>query len=161
MKQLDQKKLALIGRTLLQKEETIAVAESVSSGLLQFAISAIDNATELFQGGITVYNTAQKFKHLQVEPIHALSVNAVSQQVANEMAIHVQQLFGSHWGVAVTGYASRVPESGKKIYAYFAIAYGNKIMCSGELKGVGSKPAEVQQNYAAAIISNLHDVLTS
>ena len=94
-----------------------------------------------------------------MEPIHALEVNAVSQQVANQMALHVQQLFGSHWGTGVTGYASPVPESGNKIYAYFSIAYGNKVMRSGKLNGVGTKPAEVQHYYTEAIISNLNQLL--
>jgi len=159
MKQFDHKKLDAIGKRFLTNHETIAVAESVSSGLLQFALSTIDNAAQLFQGGITVYNVAQKFKHLTVEPIHALQVNAVSQQVSDEMAIHVQELFASHWGVAVTGYASRVPESGKKLFAYFSIAQGNKIMCSGKLTGAGRNPVEVQYYYTQIIINNLHDVL--
>lgn len=161
MKQFDQKKLAAIGKQLLGNHETIAVAESVSSGLLQFSLSTIENAAQLFQGGITVYNVAQKFKHLAVEPVHALQVNAVSQQVSNEMAIQVQHLFASHWGIAVTGYASRVPESGKKLFAYFSIAHGNEIMSSGKLTGVGRNPIEVQHYYTQVIINNLHDLLTA
>lgn len=161
MKQFDQKKLALIGLKLLERKETIAVAESVSSGLLQFALSSIENAAQLFQGGITVYNTAQKFKHLQVEPVHALAVNAVSQQVANQMALHVQQMFASHWGAGITGYASPVPESGGKTYAYFSIAYGREIVCSGELQSDTEKPADAQHYYTEAVITNLHDLLRS
>ncbi|HTH31035.1 MAG TPA: CinA family protein [Lacibacter sp.] len=161
MKQFDQKKLAFIGLKLVERKETIAVAESVSGGLFQFALSSIENAAQLFQGGITVYNTAQKFKHLQVEPVHALEVNAVSQQVANQMALHVQHLFASHWGAGITGYASPVPESGGKTYAYFSIAYGHEIMCAGELKSSAEKPADVQHYYIEAVISNLHDLLTS
>ena len=161
MKQFNQKKLALIGLKLLERNETIAPAESVSGGLLQFALSSVENAAQLFQGGITTYNTAQKFKHLQVEPIHALKVNAVSQQVSDQMAMHVQQLFASHWGIGITGYATPVPESGKKIYAYFSIAYAGEIVSSGELKGVGKNPTEVQHYYTEAVINNLHDLLAS
>lgn len=160
MKQFNQRKLAAVGLKLIERKETIAVAESVSGGLLQFALSSVENAAQLFQGGITVYNTAQKYKHLQVEPIHALEVNAVSQQVADQMAMHVQQLFTSHWGAGITGYATPVPESGKKIFAYFSIAYAGEIICSGALKGVGKNPAEVQHYYTEAVIKHLHDLLS-
>lgn len=159
MKQFDQRKLAVIGQQLLTRHETIAVAESVTGGLLQFALSSVENAAQLFQGGITAYNTAQKFKHLQVEPIHALNVNAVSQQVSDEMAIHVQQLFASSWGLGITGYASPVPESGNKIFAHFSIAYGTKIMCSEKLDGKGEKPSDVQHYYTQIILTNLYDLL--
>lgn len=161
MKQFNQKKLALIGLKLLERKETIAVAESVTGGLLQFALSSVENAAQLFQGGITTYNTAQKFKHLQVEPIHALNVDAVSQQVSDQMAMHVQQLFASHWGAGITGYATPVPQSGKKIYAYFSIAYGGEVIRSGELKGVGKNPGEVQHYYTEAILNHLHELLSS
>ena len=89
MKPFDEKKLVSLGKKLLKRKQTIAVAESVTSGLLQFALSCIPDAARFFQGGITAYNIAQKFKHLRVEPLHALSVNCVSPKVAKEMALHV------------------------------------------------------------------------
>lgn len=103
---------------LLLKKQTVAVAESVTAGHLQVAFSMAENALEFFQGGITTYNLAQKSKHLHVDPIHALSCNSVSEEVAAEMAKHVRLLFMSDWGIAVTGYASSVPE--KNIYQLFA-----------------------------------------
>src|SRR4030095_2666972 len=113
--------LARIGEELKRRKQSIAVAESVTSGLLQLAFSSMDNAIRFFQGGLTVYNLGQKIKHLSVEPIHADSVNSVSQQVANEMDINVSRSFLSDWGIGVTGYATAVPESANKIYAYYGI----------------------------------------
>jgi len=86
MFEFDKKILTQIGKRLLAKKQTIAVAESVTSGLLQFAFSSMENAADFYQGGITAYNIAQKFKHLTVEPLHALSVNCVSAKVAEQMA---------------------------------------------------------------------------
>ncbi|MEJ0104835.1 MAG: CinA family protein [Bacteroidota bacterium] len=85
MNTFNKKILEGIGKKLLKKKESIAVAESVTSGLLQLAFSCIPDAACFFQGGITAYNIAQKFKHLEVEPLHALSVNCVSPKVAKEM----------------------------------------------------------------------------
>lgn len=159
MKLFDQKILSVIGEELLQKKETVAVAESVTAGLLQFAISNITDAAKFFQGGITAYNIGQKFKHLRVEPIHALEVNCVSEQVACEMALHVCRLFSSHWGVAVTGYASPVPESGNKLYAWFAIVSEGQVKASGKINAVKAKPAVVQQRYTETILKKLQTCL--
>src|SRR4051812_38795900 len=96
---------------LLAKQETISVAESVTSGLLQAAFSSAEKAMQIFQGGITTYNLGQKYRHLLVDPIHASACNCVSERVAQEMALHVCELFSSNWGIGITGYASPVPES--------------------------------------------------
>src|SRR3954469_8414198 len=98
--------LQSIGKKLHAKEQTIAISESVTSGLLQFAFSNIKDAEKFYQGGITAYNIGQKYKHLNVETIHAIGVNCVSQKIADEMALNVISLFNSDWGIGITGYAS-------------------------------------------------------
>ncbi len=126
----------------MKRKQTIAVAESVTSGLLQFALSCIPEAARFFQGGITAYNVVQKFKHLHVEPLHALSVNGVSPNVAKEMALHVCEVYSSDWGIAVTGYASPVPESAYKVFAFFVIACQGQIKLSGRIKPQKLGPSE-------------------
>src|SRR3982751_949315 len=101
---------------MLLHNETIAVAESVTSGLLQAAFSQPGNAANFFQGGLTAYNLGQKFKHLNVEPIHAENCDCVSQIVADQMAKSVADHFQSDWGIGVTGYSTPVPESKNKLY---------------------------------------------
>lgn len=118
---------------LKEKNETIAVAESVTAGLMQAALSSADEAMKIFQGGITAYNVGQKYRHLLVDPIHALSCNCVSERVAQEMALHVCDMFRSDWGIGVTGYASAVPESTFRLYAYYAIGYRGDTVLSGKI----------------------------
>lgn len=151
--------LKSIGERLLNRKETIAVAESVTAGYLQFGISAIPDASKFFQGGVTAFNIAQKFKHLRVEPIHALSVNCVSEKVAIEMALHVCELFASDWGIGITGYASPVPESDKKVFAYYAIAHRDKLIKSGKLTPDDMEPVELQQEYANNVLQELSALL--
>jgi len=159
MRIFDQKILVSIGKKMLQKKQTIAVAESVTSGLLQFAISGIPDAACFFQGGITAYNIGQKFKHLRVEPLHALSVNCVSQKVAKEMATQVCQLYASDWGIGITGYASPTPESGNKVFAFFAIASRGKIKSSGKINPPKTNPPELQTFYVNHILRKLLSLL--
>ena len=152
MELFNKKNLEKIGKHLLKKNETIAVAESVTSGLLQFAFSNVPDAAHFFQGGITAYNIGQKYKHLQVEPVHALSVNCVSKKVASEMALHICKQYSSDWGIGITGYATAVPESGNKIFAYYAIAYKMKLKTSGRFSHKKENPPEVQRKYVDDII---------
>ena len=79
MKELfDKKAIEAIRRFLLEHRETIAVAESVTSGFIQAAFSTAEEASQFYQGGITAYNFCQKFSHLRVEPLEALACNCVS-----------------------------------------------------------------------------------
>jgi PncC family amidohydrolase len=151
--------LNTIGKSLLKKKQTIAVAESVSSGLLQAALSSIPNESGFYHGGITAYNLAQKYRHLRIEPIHAKSVNCVSQKVADDMALGVCALFGSDWGISITGYATPVPESGNKIFAHYAIAFQGKIKAKGRLKKMSADSIKVQLHYVNTTIARMKDLL--
>jgi PncC family amidohydrolase len=152
----DSKKLERLHQLLTRKEQTIAVAESVTAGFLQAAIAQAEEASTFFQGGITAYNLGQKFKHLKVDPIHAGQTNSVSKKVAATMALQVRELFGSDWGIAITGYATPVPESGNRLFAFYAIAQGEKIVRQGKLNGpAGKGPYAVQQYFLTRLLDEL------
>jgi len=148
--------LKKIHHFMLNNEQTLAVAESVTAGLVQLSFAQTEMASDFFQGGITVYNIGQKYKHLQVEPIHALQCNCVSLRVTVEMALHVRSLFNSEWGIGITGYATPVPESKNKIFAYYAIANEKKLVAKGKLIPNKKDPFEVQLYYTRAIIKLLN-----
>jgi nicotinamide-nucleotide amidase len=151
----DSKRIEFIRDRLVKKQETLAVAESVTSGLLQLAFSQATEAGKFYQGGITTYNAGQKFKHLRVEPIHADAVNCVSEKVTREMALHVCELFNSDWGIGITGYANPVPESGYKVFAYYAIAHHGKIVRKGMLKPGKDEPLTTQLYYTSKVLEQL------
>ena len=124
-----------IGEILKKQKQSIAVAESVTSGLLQAAFSNAQDASCFFQGGITAYNVGQKCRHLLVEPLHALECNCVSENVATDMSLHVGKLFTSDYGIGVTGYAAKVPEKNvNSLYAFYAITEKNKIVMCGKME---------------------------
>ena len=89
---------------------TLAVAESLTCGRVQVRIGAIPGASEFFLGGITAYSLDQKVRHLGVDRATAEPVNAVSDEVAMQMARGVCALFGAQLGLATTGYAESSPE---------------------------------------------------
>jgi len=151
----DKKIMDRVRDFLVKRGESIAVAESVTSGLLQLALASASDAMQFYQGGITTYNLGQKSRHLHVEPIHALSCHCVSPQVASEMALNVCTLFGSSWGIGVTGYASPVPESDNKLYCHYAIAHKSKIVLADKIVGQRNEPFKVQHKYAEILLADL------
>ena len=155
MEIFDRKKLNKIHDALVKRGETIAVAESVTAGLLQVALAQAEFASEFYHGGITCYNLGQKYKHLNVEPIHADKVNCVSEKVTAEMAMEVCGMFNSDWGIGVTGYATPVPESGQKVFAYFAIAHHKKIIAEGKISPKKDEPFDLQIQYVRRVLTVL------
>lgn len=148
-----------ISNILLKRNETIAVAESVTSGLMQVAFSSAQGAIGFYQGGITAYNIAQKYKHLNVEPIYALACNCVSERVAIEMAVQVCPLFRSDWGIGITGYATPVPESNNEVFAYFAIAFKGEVKKAEKLSPQKDEPFSLQLFYCKEILKTLTETI--
>lgn len=158
---IEKAKANALRKYFLDHAETVAVAESVTSGLLQLEFSGIPDAEKFYQGGITTYNLGQKYKHLNVEPIHAVNCNCISQQVANQMALNVCPLFLSEWGIGITGFATPTKESQNKIFCFYAIAVRGQIISSSQIISKKLKPREVQQFYCDEIINDLLNKLES
>lgn len=140
---------------LMSKGQTLAVAESVTAGFLQSAFSMVPQAKDYFQGGITVYNLGQKSKHLDVDPIHALSCDCVSERVAITMALNVNKMFSCDWGIAITGYASPMPEQQQyDLFAYYAIAERDMIITKGKINAPQhDDPVFVREYFTNTLIS--------
>jgi PncC family amidohydrolase len=147
---------------LVGKGETIAIAESVTSGNLQAAFSVAMDASKYFQGGITTYNLGQKARHLNVEPIRAQKVNCIEQVIANTMAVEVSKMFLSNYGIGVTGYAAIVPECEQGgLFAYFSLAHERQIVSQKRLTSPEKHPYDVQIDYTRQVIQLVRDHLES
>lgn len=99
---------------------TLAVAESVTSGLLQDGLTRLSGSSQFFQGGVTAYNLGQKAHILKVNRDHAKACNCVSAETAQEMANGIRLLFGTEVAVATTGYAE-APEGSPTAYAWICV----------------------------------------
>ena len=155
----DSKLINRIRKLLLERKETVSVAESVTSGMLQLAFSNADKAIYFYQGGITAYNLGQKTRHFNIDPIYAQNCNCVSEKTVSEMAIHICRSFSSDWGIAVTGYASPVPESGNKLFAWYGLSYRGQILFTQKFTTKSGSPIEVQLFYSNSILHSFHQFL--
>jgi len=147
---------------IIGKEETIAVAESVTAGHLQAAFSGGIEASKYFQGGITAYNAGQKARHLRVDPILCDKINCVAQKIADTMAMEVSKMFLSDYGVGITGYASVVPECEEEgIFAFFSLSYKGEVIKNGRVTCTEKHPHEVQVDYTKQVIQEFYQVLAA
>jgi nicotinamide-nucleotide amidase len=144
--------LDYIGGALKTANETISLAESVTAGYLQFSFSKMKGASEFFKGGLTAYTLEEKVRLLKVDEVEARRRNCVSKQMADEMALHIAQLFNTDWGISVTGYATPVEESDQKIFAYYSFAYRKEVILSRKLELHHKTDSTAAQQYYAEFI---------
>ena len=156
----DQKVINSIGAKLKKRNQSIAVAESVTSGLLQVAFSNADEASFFFQGGITAYNIGQKCRHLLVEPLHALECNCVSEKIARQMSAHACGLFLSDYAIGVTGYASTLPEKNvNELFCFYSISLKDKIVKSGRIDADTKEGLNTQLYYVNNVLVIFDELL--
>jgi len=156
----NKKDVSVLSRYMLDHEETLSVAESVTSGHLQAAISLANNARKFFEGGITAYNLGQKSRHLHLNPIHAEANNCVSERIAHEMAVNVCKLFSSDWGIGITGYAAPVPECDiTTLFAFYAISYRGNVLRSKRITCKKKQVHIVQEFYVNTILLDFSRIL--
>ena len=149
-----------IAKTLIRRKQTIAVAESVTAGNIQAALSRAEKAAFFFQGGMTVYNIGQKCRQLNIDPIHAESCNSVSQKVADQLSTNIASVFLSHYGIGITGYAAPLPEKGiEDLFAYVSISREGEVIASKKLLAepvVHSLQAQLNYSFEALKLLQKH-----
>ncbi|MFP3907609.1 MAG: competence/damage-inducible protein A [Acidimicrobiales bacterium] len=102
---------------------TLAVAESVTGGLIASRITNVPGASKVFRGGVVAYASAVKFDLLDVPegPV-------VSAEAAEAMATGVRRRLGADVGLAVTGVAGPEPQEDQRPgTVFFGLAFGDGV----------------------------------
>jgi nicotinamide-nucleotide amidase len=110
------------------KQETLAIAESCTGGLLSQRITSIPGSSRSFLGGAVVYSNELKSDFANVPPALIETHGAVSPEVAEAMAQGIRYRTGATIGVGITGIAGPTGGSEEKPVGlvYIAVSYGNK-----------------------------------
>ena len=114
------------GRLLLEKQATLAVAESCTGGGLGAMITAVPGSSAYFMGGIISYDNTVKEQLLGVESLTLSEQGAVSAAVAEQMAAGVRASLSTDWGLSVTGIAGPGGGSREKPVGLVYIGIANK-----------------------------------
>lgn len=145
--------LRVIRDFCLEQNLTLAVAESVTSGFVQLLFSNMSDAGLFYQGGITAYTCEAKRRLLEIPLDVSQPINGVSAEIADLMAKKACESFRADIGLAITGYASLVPELG--IVTTFAFGsinlHGSTIH---QYSFVSTQPTQLgaQQDFAMQLI---------
>ncbi|HEY1824076.1 MAG TPA: nicotinamide-nucleotide amidohydrolase family protein [Trebonia sp.] len=99
-------------RRLTLAGDTVAVAESLTGGLVAAALTDVPGASNAFRGGVVAYATELKAQLLGVDVGMLKKHGPVYAAVAGAMAEGVRQRLGATIGVATTGVAGPGPQDG-------------------------------------------------
>ncbi|MCW2776291.1 MAG: competence/damage-inducible protein CinA [Frankiales bacterium] len=102
----------VVHRLLGASGATVAVAESLTGGLLGAALSAEPGSSAGFVGGVLVYATPLKAVLAGVPEAVLAEHGAVADPTARAMAEGVRERTGATYGVALTGVAGPDPQEG-------------------------------------------------
>ena len=95
----------LVADTLLEREWTIATAESCTAGLLAGRLTERAGSSAYALGGLVVYSNQAKHDLAGVDPGLIERVGAVSAEVAEALARGARERLGADVGVGITGVA--------------------------------------------------------
>jgi nicotinamide-nucleotide amidase len=98
-----------IQQGLQSRAETVAVAESLTGGLLAAALTGPAGSSAVFRGGLVVYAADLKVSVAEVPPELLAEHGPVHEAVALALAQGARRVCAADWGLGTTGAAG--PES--------------------------------------------------
>lgn len=99
----DDKLEDVVARLLVDRDKTLAVAESCTGGLISSRLTDISGSSQYFERGLVTYSNGAKVELLKVDEDFIQDYGAVSLEVARQMAEGVRAVSGTDIGLAVTG----------------------------------------------------------
>ncbi len=100
----------VVGRQLLARGQTLALAESCTGGRIGDLLTEVPGASAYFLGSAVCYANDLKERWVGVPRETLVASGAVSEPVAREMARGARATAGSTWALSVTGIAG--PDGG-------------------------------------------------
>jgi nicotinamide-nucleotide amidase len=104
----------VVGKLLLKKGWTLALAESCTGGFISHRITRVAGSSAYFKGGAVTYSDESKIRFLGVKKTTLEQYGAVSRQTALEMARGIMQEAVADIGLSVTGIAGPAGGSAEK-----------------------------------------------
>jgi nicotinamide-nucleotide amidase len=100
----------VVGRLLLEKKATLALAESCTGGLIASRMTDVAGSSRYFLFSGVTYSNDAKEKVLGVSPETLQKYGAVHEETAREMALGAKRVAGATYGLSTSGIAG--PDGG-------------------------------------------------
>ena len=94
-----------IAAKLIERKQTIAVAESSAGGLISAALLAVPGASAYFLGGAVVYTRDARRLLMEIGDAEMKGLRSSSEPYAKLLAGQMRQRFSTTWGLSETGAA--------------------------------------------------------
>jgi nicotinamide-nucleotide amidase len=140
---------------LKEKKQTVAVAESITGGLIAHRLTQISGISAHFRGGMVTYDDGIKANVLGVPPKLLEDHGAVSAPVAEAMAAACRERFGVDLALSTTGIAGPNSDaSGKPVgLVYVGLAWNGGVRSVeyhwwGSRHEIQSRTAKLALNHA-------------
>jgi nicotinamide-nucleotide amidase len=145
---------------LRSRGETLALAESMTGGLVAARLTAIPGASDAFLGGATAYSVAAKAALLGLDADWLGTVGTVSEPCAIALAEAARQRLGATWALGICGNAGPGAEGGAPVGAiHLALAgSGDTVVRSFT---IGGGRLDVQLRTAGAALDLLRRTMAA
>jgi nicotinamide-nucleotide amidase len=140
--------------SLTARAQTVAVAESLTGGLLAAALTSVPGSSVAFRGGVVAYATPLKVALLGVPEDLLAKHGPVHAEVARAMARGVASRLGATFGLATTGVAGPGPADGHPAGTVF-VAVGNGLEAHAYGLRLTGNRAEVRAASVTSVLSLL------
>lgn len=139
---------------------TLAVAESLTGGLLAATIVAVPGVSAVFRGGLVVYATDLKASLAGVDAVLLADRGPVDPDVALALAAGAARRCGADWGIGTTGVAGPTPQDGIAVgTVYIAVTGPGGIAAVRRLALDGDRPA-IRRRTVREALALLGETLT-
>ena len=96
-----------IASRLIERKETVGVAEGSAGGLISAALLAVPGASAYFVGGAVVYTGAARgaFTGISLDEMKAMGIRPASEPYAALLAQRIRERLNTTWALAEAGAA--------------------------------------------------------
>ncbi|MCX6291712.1 MAG: competence/damage-inducible protein A [Bacteroidetes bacterium] len=101
---------SLVAGLLKEKKLTVSTAESCTGGYIAHRITTVPGSSEYYKGSVVAYHNEIKTKFLEVDAQTISEKGVVSEEVVNQMALHIKNKFKTDCSIACSGIAG--PDGG-------------------------------------------------
>lgn len=143
--------VSAIQRLLRERGWSLAVAESLTAGLVTARLADLPGSSEVLRGGVVAYATDLKRSLLGVPDDLLTRVGPVSAEAAGVMASGVAHRLGANVGVAVTGVAGPARQEGAEVGDVFAAVHTPGRLTVERLRFTGERGEIREKSVAAAL----------
>jgi nicotinamide-nucleotide amidase len=149
----------LVHNILIERGETLAVAESCTGGVIASKFTAQAGASAYFLCGVVSYSNEAKSNVLGVDMSDIAQYGAVSEQVAKAMALGAKAISGANFAISTTGIAGPTGGSEAKPVGTVWIGIATPERCFAVRKNCGTDRSQIISRAAAYAIAMLYDEL--